>query len=101
VSEDIAHELRRRDLKARDVPSSIQDFVERHEDHDPRQLTCSSSRLPISDRCPILALCANQRLDPCIPSRGTKMASRNQTRRVSLADSAGWQARASIHPQRP
>jgi hypothetical protein len=32
VSEDVAHELRRRcDLQARDVPSSIQDFVERHE----------------------------------------------------------------------
>jgi len=40
VSEDVAHELRRRcDLQARDVPSSIQDFVERHEDHDRRQLT--------------------------------------------------------------
>jgi hypothetical protein len=40
VSEDVAHELRRRcDLQARDVPSSIQDLVERHEDHDRRQLT--------------------------------------------------------------
>ena len=40
VSEDVAHELRRRcDLQAREVPSSIQDFVERHEDHDLRQLT--------------------------------------------------------------
>jgi hypothetical protein len=40
VSEDVAHELRRRcDLQARDVPSAIQDFVERHEDHDRRQLT--------------------------------------------------------------
>jgi len=37
VSEDIAHELRRRcDLQIRDVPSPIQDFVERHEGH--RQL---------------------------------------------------------------
>jgi hypothetical protein len=37
VSEDIAHELRRRcDLQLRDVPSPIQDFVERHEGH--RQL---------------------------------------------------------------
>ena len=34
VSEDVADELRRRcDLQARDVPSSIQDFVERHEGH--------------------------------------------------------------------
>ena len=32
VSEDVARELRRRcDLQLRDVPSSIQDFVERHE----------------------------------------------------------------------
>ena len=31
ASEDIAHELRRRcDLQLRDVPSGIQDFVERH-----------------------------------------------------------------------
>ena len=37
VSEDIAHELRRRcDLQFRDVPSTIQDFVERYEGH--RQL---------------------------------------------------------------
>lgn len=34
VSEDIAHELRRRcDLQLRDVPSAIQNFVERHEGH--------------------------------------------------------------------
>ena len=40
VSEDVAYELRRRcDLQARDVPSSIQDFVERHEGHGQRQLT--------------------------------------------------------------
>jgi hypothetical protein len=40
VSEDVAHELRRRcDLQARDVPSSIQDFVERHEGHAWRQLS--------------------------------------------------------------
>ena len=40
VSEDVAHELRRRcDLQARDVPSSIQDFVERHEGYAWRQLT--------------------------------------------------------------
>jgi hypothetical protein len=40
VSEDAAHELRRRcDLQLRDVPSSIQDFVERHEGHDFRQLS--------------------------------------------------------------
>jgi hypothetical protein len=39
VSEDVAHELRRRcDLQLRDVPSSIQAFVERNEGHD-RQLT--------------------------------------------------------------
>jgi hypothetical protein len=32
VSEDVAHELRRRcDLQLRDVPSNIQDFVNRHE----------------------------------------------------------------------
>jgi len=40
VSQDVAHELRRRcDLQLKDVPSSIQDFVERHEAHDHRQLT--------------------------------------------------------------
>ena len=40
VSEDVAQELRRRcDLEARDVPSSIQDFVERHEGYVWRQLT--------------------------------------------------------------
>jgi hypothetical protein len=39
ASEDIAQELRRRcDLQLRDVPSGVQDFVERHEGHD-RQLT--------------------------------------------------------------
>jgi uncharacterized membrane protein len=38
VSEDIAQELRRRcDLQLRDLPSTIQDFVERHEGHH-RQL---------------------------------------------------------------
>jgi len=40
VSEDVAHELRRRcDLQMRDVPSSIQDFVERHEGYAWRQLS--------------------------------------------------------------
>ena len=40
VSEDVARELRRRcDLQASDVPSSIQDFVERYEGHAWRQLT--------------------------------------------------------------
>ena len=40
VSEDVAHELRRRcDLQASDVPSSIQDFVERNEGQARRQLT--------------------------------------------------------------
>jgi|SRR6476660_2854884 len=40
VSEDVARELRRRcDLQLRDVPSTIQDFVERHEGSDRRQLT--------------------------------------------------------------
>jgi hypothetical protein len=35
VSAEIAQELRRRcDLQMRDVPSSIQDFVERHEGRD-------------------------------------------------------------------
>jgi hypothetical protein len=39
VSADIAQELRRRcDLRLRDVPSSIQDFVDRHDAVD-RQLT--------------------------------------------------------------
>ena len=32
VSEDVAHELRRRcDLQLRDLPSALSDFVERHE----------------------------------------------------------------------
>jgi hypothetical protein len=40
VSEDVAHELRRRcDLQLRDVPSGIQDFVERHEGYGRHQLT--------------------------------------------------------------
>lgn len=40
VSDDVAHELRRRcDLQLRDVPSSIQDFVERREGHAWRQLS--------------------------------------------------------------
>jgi hypothetical protein len=44
VSEDIARELRRRcDLQLRDVPSSIQDFVERHEGSS-RQLTLRLSK---------------------------------------------------------
>jgi hypothetical protein len=38
VSEDVAQEIRRRcDLQAQDVPSALQDFVERHEGS--RQLT--------------------------------------------------------------
>jgi hypothetical protein len=40
VSEDVARELRRRcDLQMRKLPSTISDFVERHEDRDRRQLT--------------------------------------------------------------
>jgi len=40
VSEDVAQEIRRRcDLQLTDVPSSIQDFVERHERYDRQQLT--------------------------------------------------------------
>jgi hypothetical protein len=40
VSEDVAHELRRRcDPQLRDLPTSIQDFVERHVGHGRRQLT--------------------------------------------------------------
>jgi hypothetical protein len=40
VTEDIAKALRRRcDLQLREVPSTIQDFVERHEGQKYRQLT--------------------------------------------------------------
>ena len=40
VSEDVAHELRRRcDLQLRDIPSGLQDFIERNERHDRRQLS--------------------------------------------------------------
>jgi hypothetical protein len=40
VSADVAEELRRRcDLQMRDLPSSIQDFVEGHESRQWRQLT--------------------------------------------------------------
>jgi hypothetical protein len=40
VSEDVAQEIRRRcDLQLADVPSSLQDFVERHERYDRQQLT--------------------------------------------------------------
>jgi hypothetical protein len=43
VSEDVAAELRRRcDLQMRELPSTISDFVERHEDRDRRQLTLRS-----------------------------------------------------------
>lgn len=39
VSEDVAQELRRRcDLQLRDLPSSVRDFVRRHEGRDRRQL---------------------------------------------------------------
>ena len=39
VSEDVAHELRRRcDLQLRDVPSGLQDFVDRHDAIDRSQL---------------------------------------------------------------
>jgi len=45
VSQDVAHELRRRcDLQLRDVPSSIQDFVERQEGAAWRQLTLRLAR---------------------------------------------------------
>lgn len=44
ASEDVAKELRKRcDLQLRDVPSSIQDFVERHEGSQ-RQFTLSLVR---------------------------------------------------------
>jgi hypothetical protein len=44
ASEDVAKELRKRcDLQLRDVPSAIQDFVERHEGGQ-RQLTLSLAR---------------------------------------------------------
>ena len=40
VSEDVAHELRRRcDLQMRELPASISDFVEQHEGRFWRQLT--------------------------------------------------------------
>jgi hypothetical protein len=40
VSKDVARELRRRcDLQLRDAPSTIQDFIGRHEGSDRRQLT--------------------------------------------------------------
>jgi hypothetical protein len=40
VSEDVAKEIRLRcDLQLTDVPSSVQDFVERHERYDRQQLT--------------------------------------------------------------
>ena len=40
VSEDVAHELRRRcDLQMRELPVSISDFVEQHESRLWRQLT--------------------------------------------------------------
>jgi hypothetical protein len=40
VSEDVAREIRRRcDLQDQDVPSGLEEFVERHEGHRWRQLT--------------------------------------------------------------
>jgi hypothetical protein len=40
VSADVAHELRLRcDLQLRNLPSSVQEFVERHERHARQQLT--------------------------------------------------------------
>ncbi|MBR1211107.1 hypothetical protein [Bradyrhizobium sp. JYMT SZCCT0180] len=48
VSEDVAHELRRRcDLQMRDLPSALSDFVERHEGADRRQLTLRLVCLPV------------------------------------------------------
>ena len=46
VSEDVSHELRRRcDLQLRDVPSGIQDFIERHEGH--HRQGCGWSNFPL------------------------------------------------------
>jgi hypothetical protein len=40
VSEDVAHELRRRcDLQGIDTPANLEGFLERHENRDRRQLT--------------------------------------------------------------
>ena len=40
VSEDIAHELRRRcDLQMREPPADLQDFIERHEGNGRQQLS--------------------------------------------------------------
>jgi hypothetical protein len=39
VSTDVAHELRRRCLQLRDVPSSVRDFVRCHKGHDRQQST--------------------------------------------------------------
>ena len=45
VSTDVAHELRRRyDMQRQDVPSTIQDFVERHENRGGRQLSLRLAR---------------------------------------------------------
>jgi hypothetical protein len=45
VSGDVAHELRRRcDLQLRDVPSYLEDFVQRHDGQLDRQLTLRLAR---------------------------------------------------------
>jgi hypothetical protein len=50
VSEDVAHELRRRcDLQMRDVPSGLRDFVERHEGHAWRSCAWSEHAVPTKE----------------------------------------------------
>jgi hypothetical protein len=70
VSEDVASEIRRRcDLN---VPSAIQDFVERHETHNRQQLTLAFGLVSIRIFEVANYLTGMRRVEfaPCLPTRG-------------------------------
>jgi ATP-dependent DNA ligase len=59
----------------RELPSTISDFVERHEMPDRRQLTLSIGLVSIRNFLVVNYLCGMRRVEfaPCLPSRGTKV----------------------------
>ena len=51
VSKDVAREVRRRcDLQMRDIPATIEDFVERYQGPDPRRQMASPERTRVTNR---------------------------------------------------
>ena len=92
VSEDVANELRRRcDLQMRELPSTISDFVERHEDRDRRQLTL---RLAAVDQCPYgRATDADQKGSLSLAHRASGGQAGSALRHFSMhaiAPTSGW-----------